>query len=130
MGAHLSRQVLDLGLAKNDVGVAGWRLENIRGLDDEQDLRAKQSMKMASRPARPRKGGPCRTMHAVAAAPGSRLIQVFMHVANTAYIFALLDGHTDHAWHWLHAQLLHSLPALLLRAGLLATATGLVIIYK
>lgn len=41
-GLCLCAQVLNLGLAEDDVGVRGGALEHIGGLDDEQNLQQKE----------------------------------------------------------------------------------------
>lgn len=43
---------------------------------------------------------------------------------HATHVLALLDCDTGNAWHWLHAQLLHCLSALLLWLALLATLAG------
>ncbi len=41
-------------------------------------------------------------------------------LSDDSHILALLDCDPANIWHWLHAQLLHRLPTLLLRATLLS----------
>lgn len=82
----LGAEVLDLGLAKDDVGGGRGRLEHVRLADDEEDLQAQVAAVKV-------RGGQ----------PGETQTHTHTWAKAWTYVLALLDGHTHDAWDWLHA---------------------------